>query len=544
MAPWDLEAALAQVRARIWPWARTGLVRLALAAPDRPFAPPAKRARARSRQARAAAAGRPPAALAAALEGYISLPSAMEGLSALLAHAGGLRLEPRHARSGEVWADSVLVWELWGPGGTDGGGGFGGCGGPLLGTIYLDPSAGYGTRLLLRGGGSGGGDAGSLSAGGLAVLLGSPCGAPAVALGLQSGGRLGGANLALGLYELAHEMGHALHFLLAQHARRERHERGAQEQAKAAVAVASCPDWPSALAGLGVVWWPPEAAELASTLLEEVVMEPAALRLLCRHACARSDCWLARNTKALADALPATKAAKHHHQAHARGTLTRRAPNGTLAPPALASSLAALMRETWRCPLQGHMLVRARTPAPHARRPCRPQRAPRQLRTPCAQRSHAYLSRLAADTAVDIRPAARIPHLAAALTPRGRRPVGRRSGAPCSRTRRSRRAVAGAQLAACGAWRVRPGPSCRACCCSPHIESAQTLHPPCPQLRALPRAVLDRGTGCSYALCARRCRRQPGRRNAHAPRGRRCGCSLQFTAMTQRKDDALRTWPP
>ena len=345
VAPWDVEAALAR--------------------------------------ARAAAVGVPLHELAAALA--LSLRSALVGLGRLLRRAAGLALVARAPARGEVWAPGVLVFELrdLARGGSDssggGGSGGGGSGGDLLlGTIYVEPSAAYGTRLLLRGGlggAGGGGGAGGPDAAAAALLGGGGGGgggssaAPAVAIGLQSdatlggggggaGGADGGAALALGLWELAHELGHALHYLLACRgaaaeaaalaaALRAAEADGGGRQAASPAAAPGAAAAAALAAAPGVFWWPPELAELPSTLFEEVVMDAATLGQLLLAGGNDSgegggdgdgDDGRAAETGAFVESPPA--AAERHVEA-----------------------LAALMRSTWRCPVQAHRLVRGQKTA-------------------------------------------------------------------------------------------------------------------------------------------------------------------------------------
>jgi len=185
-----------------------------------------------------------------------------------------------------------------------------GASGGLIGTIYLDPSACYGTRMLLHGGGSMQAAA-AASAAAVADVSGGGgelgfSGAPAVAIGLQSRGQLGGPNLALGLWELAHEMGHALHFLLS-----------ATGQDRTTASANSSSN--------GVVWWPPELAELPSTLFEQLVMCPDTLQHLLRPSAPGGS---------------------------------KGAAVSSAAPAERVRQLAALMEATWRCPVQTHQLVR------------------------------------------------------------------------------------------------------------------------------------------------------------------------------------------
>ena len=82
-------------------------------------------------------------------------------------------------------------------------------------------------------------------------------GPPAVVLGLQSRGCLSDQHLSLGLWELCHELGHALHMILSASSSSFHHHQAP--------------------------WLPVEVLELPSTLMEGLVMRPGTLRVMCRH---------------------------------------------------------------------------------------------------------------------------------------------------------------------------------------------------------------------------------------------------------------------
>lgn len=217
----------------------------------------------------------------------------MSGFNRLLQLSMGLSLRPRPAAAGEVWNDRVQVYELHDShlGSRPGqeqqqqqhvAGDGQAVADTLLGTIYIDPSGGFAAQLVLYGPryqglwrdrhlqkqAASSGESSTNSA---------PC---AVALGLQSHGALGETHtqLALGLWELCHELGHAVNFILSATPRHQRQHTTAQANGR-----------PPAAAGVGqcyhmhAAWLPLEILELPSTLFEGFCMDPKCLQVLCQH---------------------------------------------------------------------------------------------------------------------------------------------------------------------------------------------------------------------------------------------------------------------
>lgn len=276
------------------------------------------------------------------LEPYLSLTGVLSGLDTILQLLLGVQLRQRQPHPGEVWSERVLVLELQQPaeqqgaqpscssrgsnsasssrrGGTAGREG-GDADGTVLGTIYLDLNGGYAAQLLLYGQGYPmlscqqppwpgqqvqRGCAAAAAAGAAEAAWGGNTGA-AVALGLQSGGVLYGSHqqVALGLWELCHELGHAVNFILssAQHSNTtstSSHTTGASvhQSTSGQRSSTQCSQGGTQLQGLDAQtgayaaacyhlhasWQPVELVEVPSTLFEAFVMESASLQLLCVH---------------------------------------------------------------------------------------------------------------------------------------------------------------------------------------------------------------------------------------------------------------------
>jgi hypothetical protein len=139
----------------------------------------------------------------------------------------------------------------------------------------------------------------------------SSAGLPAVAVGLQSQGVLNGTHtqLALGLWELCHELGHAVNFILSAAELSPALSNWQQQQRRPAAATDKLD---ADTAGLRVysqnhkpyhlhaAWLPLEVLELPSTLFEMFSMDAACLQVLCRHSSSSSS----------SSALPADLAAR------------------------------------------------------------------------------------------------------------------------------------------------------------------------------------------------------------------------------------------
>jgi hypothetical protein len=282
-----------------------------------------------------------------ALRPHLGLDSVLAGFSTLLQPLLGAALLPRAPAGGgaEAWGPRVRVLSV-----VDRRGG-------LLGTLYVDPGGGYGTRVLRHGAwpwlppgsGGGGGDGGKGQGdavdGGWAAqrlwaaaeaqrsgaepasaawppplepelvssLQGAAAGAPAIAIGLSGpqppgGGGSGGSGgedeeatdaLSLPLlWELSHELGHAVHLLLS----------SSPDVAAAAAVLAAaggggggegsgdgeCAGEGDSSGGSGGGefaaspllsgrFLPPDLLELPSALFERLMLEPRALRAVCRR---------------------------------------------------------------------------------------------------------------------------------------------------------------------------------------------------------------------------------------------------------------------
>lgn len=141
-------------------------------------------------------------------EPYLQLDGVLAGIGQLLADEWGVQLSPAAPAAGEVWNASVRKLCVADSNNAS------------LGVLYVDPSGYYGTRMLQFAvpvpANSMGATADGAMAAGTPAAAAAAAGTPAVAaIGLASRGQLHGGNLALGLWELLHEMGHALHYLLS-----------------------------------------------------------------------------------------------------------------------------------------------------------------------------------------------------------------------------------------------------------------------------------------------------------------------------------------
>lgn len=237
---------------------------------------------------------------------YLDLSSVVHGISRLLHHTYGLCLQHRDARPGEVWSDAVMVFDVFDmdakPDNSNANPGKPATGaGPdpnnrqhvststesaneavsrsqavgsatsgdavtiqeqqpdpqqLLGTLYLDTGAAYGTRMLLYGKSTSIWTSSCTEAEAAAEQTGN-AGVPAVAIGLQSKGCLHGHNIMFGLWELLHELGHGLHFLLSSKSAKFIHTAATR--------------------------LPMELLELPSTIFESFAFHPTCLQVICCH---------------------------------------------------------------------------------------------------------------------------------------------------------------------------------------------------------------------------------------------------------------------
>jgi intermediate peptidase len=197
------------------------------------------------------------------LQQHLQLDGCVAGASRVLEQLLGVRLQPQEVAAPEAWVPGLRKYALVQAAAA-------GEEGQRLGTLFIDVSAGYGTQMLHFG-------ALGVPASAPASPRPRPAGAatpgrrrqaaapdlwraqglPVVAIGLQSGGQLGGAALHLGLWELLHELGHALHFLLS-----------AQRCQRLHLHACRCPM---------------ELLEVPSHILERLAMHPASLAAICGH---------------------------------------------------------------------------------------------------------------------------------------------------------------------------------------------------------------------------------------------------------------------
>jgi hypothetical protein len=210
---------------------------------------------------------------------YMHLPTVLEGVCGLLAARTGVQLALASLAPGEAWGPDILKLSA-------------SRGGQHMGCVYIDAGGGYyGTRVLrLRGGSSGEGGA-------------------AVAVGLSSRGVLAGAGLTAGVWELAHEMGHAVHHLVS--------ATGIGAAPPACVGMTPQPaEGASSSAApwqpyhFHALWAPLELQELPAHAAELLCTRPGPLTAACRH----------------------------------RAT-------GAPLPAAMAAALAAAIEHAWYCPL-------------------------------------------------------------------------------------------------------------------------------------------------------------------------------------------------
>jgi hypothetical protein len=259
------------------------------------------------------------------LQPYLQLQQVLTGFDQLLQLCVGLSLQPRAAAAGETWNSNVLVYELWempdssqqqqqqqGVGVKDtgtlarsctaaaGSESAHRCSGKLLGTVYLDPFGGFSTQLLLYGPLYTGSlqqqqqqqqqydsqdSASSRSSSSQNTTV------PAVAVGLQSQGFLDETHtqLALGLWELCHELGHAVNFILSAAGNspsinlQQQQQQQQSARLHARLAGLKAGDKASKPYHMHAAWLPLEVLELPSTLFEAISMDAACLQVLCRH---------------------------------------------------------------------------------------------------------------------------------------------------------------------------------------------------------------------------------------------------------------------
>jgi Zn-dependent oligopeptidase len=189
------------------------------------------------------------------LQPYLQLDACLQGISTLLELLLGIKLVQQEVSAGEGWTEGLRKYSVQSAAGQQ-----------HMGTLFIDTSAGYGTQMLHFGSlgaqqdasQAGSSPASSSQQDAHAQQQGDACAEqPVVAVGLLSGGQLAGRNLSLGLWELLHELGHAMHFILSAQHCHHLHFHGCR-----------CPL---------------ELLEVPSHIFERFAMHPASLRIICRH---------------------------------------------------------------------------------------------------------------------------------------------------------------------------------------------------------------------------------------------------------------------
>lgn len=182
------------------------------------------------------------------LQPYLQLDACLQGISTLLELLLGIKLAQQEVSAGEAWTEGLRKYSVLSAARQQ-----------HMGTLFIDTSAGYGTQMLHFGLLGAQQDAlQAASSPSSSQQQGDACTEqPVVAVGLLSGGQLAGRNLSLGLWELLHELGHAMHFILSAHHCRHLHFHGCR-----------CPL---------------ELLEVPSHIFERFAMHPASLRIICRH---------------------------------------------------------------------------------------------------------------------------------------------------------------------------------------------------------------------------------------------------------------------
>lgn len=241
------------------------------------------------------------------LQPYLDLSHVLSGLDRVLQLLLGLRLVHRQPQPGELWADHIIVLELQQPAAS--GSAQQVC---VLGTVYVDLNAGYAAQLLLYGRAcpflttqhrhdpqavqpaAGDGTAVGLNAAQVSGSNTLSSSVPAVALGLQSGGVLCGTcnQVSLGLWELCHELGHAVNFILSSGSSSQ-HPPDVQSRAgdagngihndRLGGGAAAPSSSAHSCYHMHASWLPVDLVELPSTLFEGLAMDGSALQLLCQH---------------------------------------------------------------------------------------------------------------------------------------------------------------------------------------------------------------------------------------------------------------------
>jgi Zn-dependent oligopeptidase len=164
------------------------------------------------------------------LEPYTQLPAVMQGLSSLLQQMFGISVEPRACSDIELLSPESVGYDVL-------------LDGSPAAVMYLHPGTGYGTRVLQFPATAQASSSSSSSGSKLIMSIGiGSCDISTLA--------------ASTMWELVHELGHAVHLLLS----------------------SSGP-----LMHLSGLYWPKDLVELPSQLMEMLLTHPPSVAQICRH---------------------------------------------------------------------------------------------------------------------------------------------------------------------------------------------------------------------------------------------------------------------
>lgn len=160
------------------------------------------------------------------LEPYTQLPAVMQGLSSLLQQMFGISLEPRACSDIELLSPASVGYDVL-------------LNGTPAAVMYLHPGTGYGTRVLQF-------PATTQASSSSSKLIMS------IGIGSSDISTLAASTL----WELVHELGHAVHLLLSS---------------------------PGPLMHVSGLYWPKDLVELPSQLMEMLLTHPPSVAQICRH---------------------------------------------------------------------------------------------------------------------------------------------------------------------------------------------------------------------------------------------------------------------